>query len=140
MNSQILRDRYVGDSIATASPEKLLTLLYERLVLDLVNAERALGAGDPASATAHLSHAQDIVLELRASLRVEAWEGGPGLASLYAYLITELIGASVAKDVDRVIACRRVVEPLAAAWTEAATAVLAARPITTGPSGIRATA
>ena len=40
MNAQTLRDRYVGDSIATASPSRLLVMLYDRLLLDLDNAGR----------------------------------------------------------------------------------------------------
>jgi flagellar protein FliS len=125
MTSPQLRDRYLRDSINTASPAKLLIMLYDRLIVDLAQAEEALRSDDRERAHDRLTHAQDIVLELRTSLDVEAWSGGPGLASLYGFLLTELIGANVGRDADRVAACRALVEPLRDAWQEAATAAVA---------------
>jgi flagellar secretion chaperone FliS len=121
-----LRARYLADSIATASPARLLVMLYDRLVLDLERAEQALLARDRAAAGRQLLHAQDIVLELRTSLQVDAWSGGPGLDSLYTFLLTELVRANVAGDAARVAACRGLVEPLADAWREIATTQVAA--------------
>jgi flagellar protein FliS len=115
-----MRERYLADSVATASPAKLLVMLYDRLVLDLTRAEEALANDDRDEASSQLQHAQDIILELRISLNVEAWEGGPGLAALYGFLLTELIGANVRGDAVRVTACRALVEPLRDAWREAA--------------------
>jgi flagellar protein FliS len=119
MNATLLRQRYVRDSVSTASPARLVTLLYERLVRDLTIAETAIGAGDLAEANRNLVHAQDIVIELRSSLRPEAWEGGTSLAALYGFLIRELIAANLAKDAGRVASCRRLVEPLRDAWQQA---------------------
>jgi flagellar secretion chaperone FliS len=121
-----LRARYLADSIATASPARLLVMLYDRLVLDLERGEQALLARDRAAASQQLLHAQDIVLELRTSLQVDAWAGAPGLASLYTFLLTELVRANVAGDAARVAACRGLVEPLADAWRAAANAHVAA--------------
>jgi flagellar protein FliS len=125
MTSPHLRDRYLQDSINTASPAKLLLMLYDRLVLDLMQGEDALRAGDRELAHEKITHAQDIVMELRTSLDVEAWSGAPGLASLYGYLLTELIGANIARDADRVATCRSFVEPLRDAWREAAASAVA---------------
>ncbi len=125
MTSPQLRDRYLSDSINTASPAKLLIMLYDRLVLDLAQGEEALRNGQREAAHDRLTHAQEIVLELRTTLDVEAWSGGPGLASLYGFLLTELIGANIGRDADRVAACRAIVEPLRDAWREAATAAVA---------------
>lgn len=125
MTAPHLRDRYLQDSISTASPGKLLLMLYDRLVLDLGKAEEALRADDRDKAYDLLNHAQEIVLELRVSLDVEAWSGGPGLANLYGFLLTELIGANIARDADRVAGCRTLVEPLRDAWREAAASAVA---------------
>lgn len=114
------RARYFGDGVSTASPQQLLVLLYDRLALDLERAQTALMAGDRQGASDQLLHAQDIVLELRASLDVDAWEGAPRLAALYAWLLTELMQANIKQDVRRVIDCRKVVEPLRDAWRGAA--------------------
>jgi flagellar protein FliS len=125
MTSPHLRDRYLQDSISTASPAKLLVMLYDRLILDLAQGEEAIRAGELEVAHEKLSHSQEIVMELRVSLDVEAWSGAPGLASLYGFLLVELIGANVAKDADRVAVCRTLVEPLRDAWREAAAAAVA---------------
>lgn len=123
MSSPALRERYLADSINTASPGKLLVMLYDRLVLDLAQGEEALRAGDRERAADRLTHAQEIVLELRTTLDLDAWEGAAGLANLYGFLITELIGANIRRDADRVAACRTLVEPLRDAWREAAAQV-----------------
>ena len=120
MSTASLRSRYLGDSVATASPQRILVMLYDRLVLDLERAEIALDTGDRTEATAQIQHAQDIVFELRESLRVDAWEGGPRLAALYSWMITELVQAGVKRDRNRVTACRQIAEPLRDAWRQAA--------------------
>ena len=120
MSTASLRSRYLGDSVATASPQRILVMLYDRLVLDLERAEIALDTGDRTEAAAQIQHAQDIVFELRESLRVDAWEGGPRLAALYSWMITELVQAGVKRDRNRVAACRQIAEPLRDAWRQAA--------------------
>jgi flagellar protein FliS len=125
MSTASLRARYMGDSVATASPHQLLVMLYDRLALDLERAEQALVDGDREQSHEQLTHAQEIVLELRASLDVDIWEGGPRLAALYAWLVGELIQANVKRDVRRVRDCRKVVEPLRDAWREAALSLAA---------------
>ena len=124
MTAPNLRDRYLQDSVNTASPGKLLVMLYDRLVLDLAQGEEALRADDRETAHEKLNHAQEIVMELRVSLDVESWAGAPGLANLYGYLLTELIGANIAKDPERVAVCRTLVEPLRDAWREATAAAV----------------
>ena len=122
MTAPNLRDRYLQDSINTASPGKLLCMIYDRLILDLMQGEEALRNDDRADANDKLNHAQEIVIELRTTLHLDEWDGAPGLASLYGYVLTELIGANIARDPDRVATCRRLLEPLRDAWREAAAA------------------
>lgn len=119
---QNLRDRYVGDSIATASPARLLTMLLDRLCLDLEIAQAAVIGGDLTTGSQRLVHAQDIVVELQSSLDVSVWAGAAQLAQLYAFLYKRLIDANVAKDPDIVVECRRLAEPLRETWHEAARA------------------
>jgi len=127
MSTAALRARYLSDRIATASPQQLLVMLYDRLALDLERGEEFLVRGDRDAAREQIQHAQEIVLELHATLKVDVWEGGPRLAALYVWLIQELIQANLKGDVRRVRDCRKVVEPLRDAWREAA-ASLAALP------------
>ncbi len=121
MSSATLRNRYVTDNAATATPAQLVTMLYDRLILDLVRGEAAQRVGDREAAGNQLVHAQNIVLELMSSLRPDEWDGGPGLLSLYTFVYTELVGANIGADADRTASCRKLVEPLRDAWREAAT-------------------
>jgi len=114
------RARFVDDSVATASPTRLLTMLYDRLVLDLVRAESAQRGGDREAAGRQLLHAQGIVLELVSALRPEGWEGGPRLAALYGFVHSELVRANTTGDPDATLVCRSLVEPLRDAWHAAA--------------------
>lgn len=116
------RAAYMDASVATASPARLLVMLYERLVLDVRKAMTAQQQGDHAEAHTQLLHAQDIVLELRATLDVDAWEGGPGLASIYDFLHLQLVRANISRDVATTEGCLRLVEDLCATWREAALA------------------
>lgn len=122
MTAPNLRDRYLQDSINTATPGKLLVMLYDRLVMDLVQGEDGLRTGDREQANERITHAQEIILELRATLDVDAWAGAAGLASLYGFLVTELIQANIHRDADKVATCRGLVAPLRDAWREAAAA------------------
>lgn len=119
-----MRERYLADSIATAPPAKLLVMLYDRLALDLSRGEEALQAGDRVIASSHLIHAQDIVLELRTSLKLDTWEAANGLAQLYTFVLTELIQANMNGDMKRVSDCRGLIEPLRDTWREAAMSTL----------------
>jgi flagellar protein FliS len=121
--------RYGADATATASPARLVVMLYDRLALDLARGRQAQLAGDRESANTQLSHAQDIVAELLSSLDVDAWDGGANLASLYRWLIRELIAANVRMAPERTAACLHVVEPLREAWTEALAAGAGAGPV-----------
>lgn len=111
--------RYSGDAVSTASPAKLVVLLYDRLVMDLARARQAQGAGNRTLAGDNLIHAQDIVAELLSSLDVGAWEGGPQLARLYTWLLAEMVRANVSGDPARTTGCLDVAEELRQAWTEA---------------------
>ena len=113
--------RYGDDAVTTASPARLLVMLFDRLVLDLARAEHAIGAGERSTWNANVQHAQDILAELLTSLDQGAWDGGPGLAGLYAWMIAELTRANVGADAGKLAACRDMAQQLRDAWAEAAT-------------------
>ncbi|MEV0135054.1 flagellar export chaperone FliS [Dactylosporangium sp. NPDC050688] len=128
MTTQALRNRYVSDSVATAPPSRLLVMLYDRLVLDLMIAGQSLEQGDRPTASGRIQHAQEIIMELRATLDTSAWSGGPGLAALYSFLITELVQANVTGDRGKVESVQSFAEQLRDAWREAAAQVIGAGP------------
>lgn len=118
MNSAALRSRYVTNDVTTASPTRLLCMLYDRLLLDLDRAAEALPSG-PVTAIPHLRHATDIIMSLRASLDLDAWSGSAALASLYDYLLRELLLVQTEVNADRLATCRELIAPLRDAWHEA---------------------
>lgn len=114
------RSQYNRDAILSATPVRLLTMLYDRLLLDLNRAEAAQVAQDWQAASENLLHAQAIISELTGSLKVDAWDGGPGLFGLYTYVSNAMIAANVRRDVERTRECITLLEPLRTAWYEAA--------------------
>ena len=128
------RARFISDGVAAASPQTLLVLLADRLVLDLGRAEAAQRAGDREKANTQLQHAQAIVAELDAALDHDAWDGAAGLASLYRYLQRELVTANLTRDADLTARLREVVEPLADAWREAVSGVPSVSTTVTAPN------
>lgn len=114
------KSAYVDNSIATASPERLLVMLCDRLVLDVQRGLEAQRTGNLPEAHNQLVHAQEIVIHLRGTLKVEAWSGAPALASLYDWLHSELVRANVTKDPTVTQGCLSLVEDLADTWRTAA--------------------
>lgn len=116
----MLRRRYRTDAVSTASPARLVVMLYDRLATDLYSAQAAVGGADIEGAHVALLHAQEIVAELSGSLDLELWPQGEGLAALYDFLRDRLVRANVTKDAAFVAECIEVVEPLREAFSEAA--------------------
>lgn len=112
-------DRYLEETVATAPPSKLLTLLYDRLVRDLDMAEKAIAVGDRSTWEYALDHGREIIAELLSALK-SGWSGGADLARIYAWMLSELIIGGIRGDVEKVRPVRAMVEDLRAAWHEAA--------------------
>lgn len=112
-------DHYLQETVATAPPSKLLTLLYDRLVRDLDMAQQAMDVGDRSTWEYAIDHAREILTELLMSLR-DGWEGGADLARLYAWMLSELIIGGIQGDVEKVRPVRSMVDDLRNAWHEAA--------------------
>lgn len=116
------QQRYRDDAVLSATPERLLTMLYDRLLLDIQRGEAAQRAGDWSEANAQLQHAQAIVAELTSSLSND-WVGSADLRALYAFLTQTLIGANIGRDPERTHSCHELVAPLRDAWHDAAATV-----------------
>jgi flagellar protein FliS len=112
--------QYNRDAVLSASPARLLTMLYDRLVLDLKRAEGALAEQNWPVAWENLRHADQIVSELASSLRLDAWDGADGLLQLYTYLANTIVTGNIDRDAARVREAIELVEPLRQAWHEAA--------------------
>lgn len=106
-------------AVLSASPGRLLVMLYDRLLLDLARAEQGQERADWESARVNLLHAQAIVAELQSSLDVTKWDGAKDLLAIYGYVSQALISANIDRDVERTRESIRLLEPLREAWTQA---------------------
>ncbi|MGK3947506.1 flagellar export chaperone FliS [Microbacterium sp. K2] len=116
------KQQYLEQQVASATPERLLVLLYDRLLVDIERADASQDSGDWAAAGNHLVHAQQIVAELNSSLTDE-WDGSAELRGVYTYLTGRLITANIARDRVATAECRDLVVPLREAWHAAAAAI-----------------
>lgn len=122
-DSAAQRNQYLADSVLSAPPARLLTLLYDRLLLDLGRAESAQRSANWPVASENLLHAQAIIAELVSSLKTDAWDGANGLLGLYNYAFTALINANIQRDPALTREAIELLEPLRQTWHEAAAAV-----------------
>jgi len=111
---------YNRDAVLSASPVRLLTMLYDRLVLDLTRGEVALSDQNWPVAWENLRHADQIVAELASSLKVDAWDGADGLLQLYTYVTDLIVTANIEREPAGVREAISLIEPLRETWHEAA--------------------
>lgn len=117
-----LRVRYLTEAIQTATPAGRLTMLLDALEMDLARADRAFATAplDIKTLSDLLIHAQDILLLLRDTIDVSAWEPAARLQALYDFLYSELVKANLDKERSRIALVAGHVSQLAGAWREAA--------------------
>ncbi len=121
MPNGLARSRYAESTAHTASPQRLLTMLYDRLIGDLAVAEAAMRTNDFAAVGSRIQHAQDILMELWSSLDTQVWPEGEGLKSLYLWMITELNNSRIPSQPERILTVREMLEPLRDTWKQALT-------------------
>lgn len=124
-NRSAAANRYVSDGAGVVPQPRLLVMLYDRLVLDLEQADAAMGEGNIIVANDKLLHAQSIIFELQAALDPEAWAGATNLGQLYVWFNSELANANVKKDPKQVRVCLRLIRQLQQAWHGAYESILA---------------
>ncbi len=111
---------YTENQIMTASPARLVSMLYEGGIRFLDEAVEAVEAGDFIKANEKIKRVQDIVMELNLSLDME--NGGSlaqNLRALYNYIFQQLIQANVKKDTETLKEVRSILSDLNGAWKEA---------------------
>ncbi|MFD5276355.1 flagellar export chaperone FliS [Pseudarthrobacter sp. NPDC058362] len=124
------RDQLRREAILSATPAQLVTMLYDRLLVDLRRAEAAQDAANWPVASENLLHAQAIIAELTASLDTKAWDGADNLLGIYNYVSSALVSANLHRSVDRTREAIRLLEPLQQTWHEAAAQLPARTPAT----------
>lgn len=113
------QNTYIENMVKTASPAKLIELLYMKAIDVLKEAEELINDKKYVEANEKIKRAQDIVVELNLSLDVE--RGGQiaqNLRALYNYLFQRLIEGNVKKDVAALKEVRGFLEDLLETWRE----------------------
>lgn len=113
---------YRSASVQTATPERLLIMLYDGLIRFVRLAQSAIVSDDVPEAHKNLIKSQDIVLELKSTLKME-YEISHALAALYDYFLKKLREANVSKMVEPLEEILPRVEELREAWVQAAVIV-----------------
>ncbi len=110
---------YRQNSIDTASPGRLIVMLYDGVVTALDKTTSALEAAPKDIEIAHeeLTRCQDIVLELMQALNHDAGEMAVRLATLYEYCHHQLVQANATKDISHAQPVRAIFADLRDAWT-----------------------
>ncbi len=112
---------YQETRVLSASPQRLVPLLYEHLLVNIKRGAACVRRGDIPGKHSSLTRASDIVTELLSALDFEAGgELAQRLASLYAFWATELSKANRHLDAERLDRIAEMVASLHEAWEEAA--------------------
>jgi flagellar protein FliS len=109
--------RYRETDLGTMTRERMVVLLYEKMISDLEEAIRAIEANDRPGFTQRVNHSQRIVAELRGSLDHEiGGEISRNLEAIYDYLFREHLGLLLDREPRRARVCIEVLRPLLEAW------------------------
>lgn len=119
MNQSALLEKFRSESVATASPARLITMLYDRMVLDVDRGILAIKEGNHGEANTQLQHAQAIIAELQGALDLSVWEGAKQLDALYTWVLSQLMTANPTQDAELAQTCRDILAPLRDAWHQA---------------------
>ena len=114
--------QYQKDSIETASPEKLLILLYDGAIQFLNKAKISIESGDAEQTHNNLLGCQNIILEFMSTLDMKV--GGDlarNLYNLYDYYYNTLVTANLKKDIKLVDEVLRHLMKLRETWQQAIT-------------------
>jgi flagellar protein FliS len=104
--------------VETASPAKLVVMLYNGAIKNAEEAKLAIESGDLQIAHARLIRVQEIVTELRSALNFGAGEVADNLDRVYEYMYRLLVQANVEKAAAPIEECVGHLRSLRDAWEE----------------------
>ena len=104
--------------VETASPERLVVMLYNGAIQRVEQGKLAIAAGDLRKTHEHLLVAQEIITELRSALDLSAGEVAHNLNKVYEYLHYLLVQGNMKKDAKPLDECLEHLRGLRDAWAE----------------------
>lgn len=110
---------YKNNQILTASPKRLIELLYEGAIKNIKLAELGLTTNDYESVNRHSTKAQSIILELKNALNPTAGgEISEQLNQMYNFMFERLVSANIEKQPEKFELVRHMLEELKTTWNE----------------------
>lgn len=119
MNQANVYSAYKNNEVMTASPTKLIIMLYDGAIKNLKLAEFAIQEKKIEKVNQHIKKAQDIIAEFMSTLNFD--QGGDiavSLQQLYEYMYHKLIRANIDKDIKAVSEVRGYLEELRGTWLQ----------------------
>ncbi|WP_253297928.1 flagellar export chaperone FliS [Paenibacillus sp. MSJ-34] len=119
MTNQTGYQAYQKNKYETASPHKLISMLYSGAIQYTKRAQTALNSNDFNDAHFHILRVQDIIFELMACLNED--EGGEiaaNLRNLYLYMIDRLIQSNIKKDGEPLTEVVEMLKEIQSAWEQ----------------------
>jgi flagellar secretion chaperone FliS len=111
--------RYRETDLGTMTREKMVVLLYEKVISDLEEAMSALASGDRPRFTQRVNHSQRIIAELRSALdHAAGGEIARNLEAIYDFVFREHLSLLVDREPRRARACIDILRPLLEAWRQ----------------------
>jgi flagellar protein FliS len=114
------KQAYTEAAVLTATPERLVVMLFEGANSFLARTAAALRANEPAVAMRNVQRAVAIVDELNFSLDMSYGEVPERLRSIYLFHKRELVQACIARDPDAIDTIAGLLRELADAFTQIA--------------------
>jgi len=110
---------YQKNKYETASPHRLITMLYEGAIRFMSRAATSLDATDIANGNAAITRAQDILYELIACLNFdEGKDIAHNLNNLYRYVIDLTVQANIKKESAPLREAINIITEIKASWEQ----------------------
>lgn len=133
-------EQYMENSVLTATPLELVTMLYRCALDSIAEARQCLRAGDIAGRSKRVTRAFDAVTELLLSLDHEkGGEVSRNLADLYAYIQQQILLGHVNQAEENFAEAERLLSTLLESWTAIARAEREAAPETAAGGAVEYT-
>ena len=112
-------DQYRKSSVSSASPLRLVIMLYDGALRFMEAGKHAMLRGEIYAQNQNIQKAQSIITELMATLDME--QGGEvagNLASLYSYIYNQLVQANIEDKPEHIDECVGLLRDLRESWAE----------------------
>ncbi|QMV41676.1 flagellar export chaperone FliS [Cohnella cholangitidis] len=110
---------YQKNKYETASPHRLILMLYDGALTNINRAKNALDSDQRAEAHKFIQKAQAIVLELMACLNEEQGDViAKNLKEIYFYLVNQLTQANIHKKKDQLLEVETILGDLRQTWDQ----------------------